>query len=144
MMHHMMSHSLLDVTLVAVYGMVLTMLQLVLSCKLDATDHDKAFLFSDTQSGCQCLAQPLILWLSDLLQVTSSFKTLTQAQPDLTMTFVSEVAKKMGLPHSQSEGAVIDTEEEQTEYVQDGMPDHAADSPESSSQMDVDSNRRRR
>ena len=79
-----------------------------------------------------------------MLQVTSSFKTLTQAQPDLAMTFVSEVAKKMGLPHTQSEGAVLDTEDELTEYVQDAMPDHAADSPETSSRMDVDSSRRRR
>ena len=77
------------------------------------------------------------------LQVTTSFKLLTQAQPDLTMTFVSEVAKKMGLPHRQSEAAVIDSDDEQAEYSQDAEF-LTADSPESSSKMDVDSSRRRR
>lgn len=75
------------------------------------------------------------------VQVTSSFKSLTQAQPDLTMSFVSEVAKKMGLPHKQTETDATDSDSRQGEYGLDNMPELVVDSPES--RMDVDCNRYR-
>ncbi len=75
-------------------------------------------------------------------QVTASFKALTQAQPDLTMSFVSEVAKKMGLPHKEPDLTETDLENAQGQDGQDSMPEYMVASPENCSNMDIDSNRR--
>ncbi|DBB04815.1 TPA: hypothetical protein ACH3X3_010105 [Trebouxia sp. C0006] len=73
--------------------------------------------------------------------VTASFKALTQIQPDMAMSFVSEVAKKMGMSHKECDAAETDADGAKLENGQDTMPEYMAASPENSD-MDIDSNRR--
>lgn len=74
--------------------------------------------------------------------MTFSFKALTQAQPELAMSFVSEVAKKMGMPHKESETTETDLESAEGQDGQDSMPEYMVASPDNCFNMDVDSNRR--
>lgn len=77
------------------------------------------------------------------LQVTSSFKALTQVHPDLTMSFVSDVAKKMGLPCKDTECSETDLEHAAPEESQASLPEFMVSSPNNcSTNMDIDSNRR--
>lgn len=75
------------------------------------------------------------------LQVTASFKALTQVQPDMAMSFVSEVAKKMGMSHKECDASETDADRTKMENGQDTMPEYMVASPENSD-MDIDSNRR--
>jgi len=75
------------------------------------------------------------------VQVTASFKALTQIQPDMAMSFVSEVAKKMGMSHKECDAVETDADGAKLENGQDTMPEYMAASPENSD-MDIDSNRR--
>lgn len=77
------------------------------------------------------------------LQVTSSFKALTQIHPDLTMSFVSEVAKKMGLPCTDTDRSETDLEHAVPQDSQASLPEYMVSSPNNcSTNMDIDSNRR--
>ncbi len=76
-----------------------------------------------------------------LLQVNASFKTLSQIQPDMAMSFVSEVAKKMGMSHKECDASETDADRTKMENGQDTMPEYMVASPENSD-MDIDSNRR--
>lgn len=77
------------------------------------------------------------------LQVTSSFKALTQVHPDLTMSFVSDVAKKMGLPCKDTDCSETDLEHAVPEDSQASLPEYMVASPTNcSTHMDIDSNRR--
>ena len=59
------------------------------------------------------------------------------------MSFVSEVAKQMGLPHKESDVVEIDIEHVSAKHGQSSMPEYMASSPQNSStNMDIDSNRR--
>ena len=78
-----------------------------------------------------------------VLQVTPSFKALTQVHPDLTMSFVSDVAKKMGLPCKDTDRSETDLENAVPEDSQASLPDYIVSSPNNcSTNMDIDSNRR--
>ncbi len=76
-----------------------------------------------------------------LLQVNASFKTLSQIQPDMAMSFVSEVAKKMGMSHKECDASETDADGAKLENGQDTMPEYMIASPENSD-MDIGSNRR--
>lgn len=82
--------------------------------------------------------------MSLCVQVASSFKALAQANPDLAMSFVSEVAKKLGLPHKETPD---DQSEQQQGHGYDGMqpmgPRSTANLPNmtGAARMDIDSNR---
>ena len=59
----------------------------------------------------------------------------------MAMSFVSEVAKKMGMSHKDCDPAETDANMAKLENSQDTMPEYMVASPENS-EMDIDSNRR--
>lgn len=59
--------------------------------------------FSAKQIVCRTLNLNATHTQHVCVQVTPSFKALAQVNPDLAMNFVSEVAKKLGLPHKEVE-----------------------------------------
>ena len=77
------------------------------------------------------------------LQVTASFKALAQVHPDLSMSFVSDVAKKMGLPCKDTDHQELDSEHAVAEDSQASLPEYMVSSPNNcSTNMDIDSMRR--
>jgi len=75
------------------------------------------------------------------VQVTASFKALTQIQPDMAMSFVSEVVKKMGMSHKECDAAETGADRAKLGNGQDTMPEYMVASPENF-EMDIDINRR--
>ncbi|KAL3161670.1 hypothetical protein ABBQ38_008771 [Trebouxia sp. C0009 RCD-2024] len=75
--------------------------------------------------------------------VTASFKALAQVHPDLSMSFVSDVAKKMGLPCKDTDHQDLDSEHAVAEDSQASLPEYMVSSPNNcSTSMDIDSIRR--
>ncbi|KAA6422240.1 MAG: hypothetical protein FRX49_07710 [Trebouxia sp. A1-2] len=74
-------------------------------------------------------------------ELTASCKTLIQIQPDMAMTFVTEVAKKMGMSHKECDAPETDVDGAKLENSQDTMPEYMVALP-ANSELDVDSNRR--
>ena len=72
------------------------------------------------------------------VQVTPSFKALTQSQPDLAIGFVSDVAKKLGLPYRD----IAAGQDQGGDQAMDPNPSTFPRPEVTSSRMDIDSHRR--
>ena len=81
-------------------------------------------------------------------QVSSSFKALAQANPDMAMGFIGEVAKKLGVPHKE---VPSDQVEQQQDHSSEGMQPtggrtnmNMPNLTDAASRMDIDSRRHAR